>query len=547
MPTFNTQTVEGTTGQGTTTNDQGQVVTFQPGANGAPAQNVVSGTYNATANTTGAAPTAAEQAVTAMKPGQNPNPVAPLTPSAPPPAPPVAPPPPTNNSSTTYQQGLSNAQASGTPPPTTGGTASSAVKDFLPTPPPAPPANPLTQVFSTDPNVQSAFQQIMDAQKEWLSSQSQQKSLTEQYQQMVADAGIPALNTELMDMKNVINGTEDDIRNEVTKAGGFATNSQVLALTDARNKVLIQNYNNLLETKNQAMDNINTMMQLSQQDRSYAQQQFSQQMGFDQQILQMAEQMQTNAQQSFTSTAGAIGWKGVLQQAQASGDPSAVSRVEQTMGWQPGTLQQMASAPPTLDEQYKRAEIANIYSEIADRNAKNAPQNFVTPPIVNPATGKYDPSAQLSSLINASGAKDNANLQSINAVISAVQGLAENNQDGNFPGLGLIRPGTLTIGPKGTSNQSSIEAINLQLQKWASGASLTDAQIKQVAKMAPKAGDTNKNVRNKINALTNFMLNQARGLLTSQGIPYTPTSVDFFNQPQLSTTEFNSMNTLLGL
>lgn len=45
-------------------------------------------------------------------------------------------------------------------------------------------------------------------------------------------------------------GSEDDLRTEITKAGGFATQSQILGLTNARNRQLIKNYNTLLDTRN---------------------------------------------------------------------------------------------------------------------------------------------------------------------------------------------------------------------------------------------------------------------------------------------------------
>ena len=71
-------------------------------------------------------------------------------------------------------------------------------------------------------------------------------------------------------MKNIIEGSEDDIRMEITKAGGFATDSQVLALTNARNKQLIKNYNTLLDTRNSKEKYLQTAIGLEQQDRQAA-------------------------------------------------------------------------------------------------------------------------------------------------------------------------------------------------------------------------------------------------------------------------------------
>lgn len=187
-----------------------------------------------------------------------------------------------------------------------------------------------------------------------------------------------------------------------------------------------------------------------------------------------------------------------------------------------------------LDAQIKRANLANVYSTIAERNAKaiadNNIANFVTPPVINPSTGKLDPTSQLASVIKSTGIKDNTNLQNILGVVAATQAFAEKNPSGDFAGLGIVRPGKLTIGPKGTANQSGIEAVNLKVQQWASGAALTEEQTKQVAKITPRVGDTDKIVKQKTNALADFMQNQARGLLASQGINYTPSPIDYFNE-----------------
>lgn len=197
--------------------------------------------------------------------------------------------------------------------------------------------------------------------------------------------------------------------------------------------------------------------------------------------------------------------------------------------------QYIVSEADRLDLELKRANIQNVYSTIAERNAeaiktKNL-TSFVTPPLFNPVTGKPDPLAQLASVIKATGAKDNTNLQNILGVVSATQQLAENNKEGQFPAIAFGDPtGAIQrfAGPKGQSNLSGIEAINLKVQQWASGAALTEAQTKQVEKITPRNGDTNQQIRNKSNALANFMQEQASGLLASQGINYKPQSIDYY-------------------
>ncbi len=240
-----------------------------------------------------------------------------------------------------------------------------------------------------------------------------------------------------------------------------------------------------------------------------------------------------------------------LKTASANGAPASVLAAITAAPTPEASMQALGQyGQNALDNQYKRAQIANIYSDIADRNAKNAPSNFVTPPIINPVTGKADPANQLASVIAGAKAKDNPALQAINGVVAATQQLAEGNANGKFPAISFGSIGgaiPILANGKGQDNLTAINAINLKVQQWASGASLTKQQTEQVEKITPKNGDTNAQIRNKTNSLTNFMLNQAKGVLTSQGIKYEPNAVDFFSPAgQLTENDINSMDKILG-
>lgn len=195
-------------------------------------------------------------------------------------------------------------------------------------------------------------------------------------------------------------------------------------------------------------------------------------------------------------------------------------------------------ASDPLDRAIKQAQLNKINFEMSDGTDTSA-----APSIVNPETGKYDPSGQLSYIISKSRAKDNIALQAINGVVAATQQFADRNTGGEFAGVGFVRPRDIFLGAKGTANQSGIEAINLKVQQWASGAALTEAQTKQVAKITPRVTDTDKQIRNKTNALMNFMLSQAKGTLASQGISYNPEVLDLFTpQVGISTEELDILN-----
>jgi hypothetical protein len=158
--------------------------------------------------------------------------------------------------------------------------------------------------------------------------------------------------------------------------------------------------------------------------------------------------------------------------------------------------------------------------------------NVPVKPLINPDTGKQDPLGQITSIVSTSKAKDNTKIQDVIGVISATQQLASKAQPGSldFAGVGPLAqnlPGFL-VGQTGTDIRTALNAINLKTQQWASGASLTKEQIDMVDQMVPKAGDSDGTMQRKINSLTNFMMSQAQGLLASQGIRYSPETVDLF-------------------
>lgn len=281
---------------------------------------------------------------------------------------------------------FSKLMASNTPSPQSQGEAKSLIDANTPATQQG--TNPLSAIF--DMGQQSPeYQQLMTDYKQAISVLNQQKSLTQTYQDMSKELGIQSLDTQLMDMKKVIDGTEDDLRTEITKAGGYATESQIQALTNARNKQLITNYNNLVQTRNQAQQTLTTMMGLAEADRQNLNAQIDRQLNFDQQMLQYRNQMQTNAQNQLSKVVEAVGYGGLLQM--TGGNPYYTSLVEKTLGLAPGGLQSLANykkplteaeqldidikkqqlendrAMLPLDKRLKEMQIKNIQSEIANR------------------------------------------------------------------------------------------------------------------------------------------------------------------------------------
>jgi len=133
-------------------------------------------------------------------------------------------------------------------------------------------------------------------------------------------------------------------------------------------------------------------------------------------------------------------------------------------------------------------------------------------------------------------------------VALALEDFASANPEGEFAGLGAgagIKRFFSTVGTVGISeavrvlssektkaerveNRQAIEAVNLKVQIWASGAALTDEQTKQVERLAPKASDTDRQLKRKINGLYNFMMGQAEARLLTEGINNPIPKLDLF-------------------
>ena len=202
--------------------------------------------------------------------------------------------------------------------------------------------------FDNDENKE--LSNIEKMYNKFYSPQNQKTNLMDTYRQMVSSTGLDDINEELIDAKNIIDGSEEDIRTEITKAGGFATESQVQGMTNARNKSLIKNYNTLLETKNAITEQIGNMMQYAQADRTYAAQQFESRMNFEMKKVEYGIQAQQYASSQLWKMQEAVGFQGLLDQ--TNGDPYSIAKIEQAMGLSQGGLAEAASIAQPGDYQF---------------------------------------------------------------------------------------------------------------------------------------------------------------------------------------------------
>jgi len=196
-----------------------------------------------------------------------------------------------------------------------------------------------------------------------------------------------------------------DIRNEVTAAGGFATDSQVLGLASARNKTLIQNYNNLLATKTDAETQVNTMMGLEEKDQSNALSSITNKLNIDQQLSSYADKFIANAKEGFTTIISSVGISGLynsLVNSDKTGNNLAYAA--QVLGMTPDEMKGAAAQDyktRTAQENLTKSQtdIAKTEAETAALNLKTAQNSgqpnpaFANQPGYNAQGIKYTPSS----------------------------------------------------------------------------------------------------------------------------------------------------------
>lgn len=230
---------------------------------------------------------------------------------------------------------------------------------------------------STDPvfgALTASLQPIMDSLNQVLSNINNPAltavSLQQEYNTLATQSNLPVLNSQLLNMQQIMSGTTDDIRNEISSAGGTATESQVQAMSAARNNVILKQYNALSSQYTAAQQNIQTQLQYATTDQATQLQRAQATAGvqesmasLEQQALSMGITMQQNAKQAVQYNVTQTGYTGLA--ASAQGNPQVLSYYEQMLNLAPGTL----SDPNSLSalDTYKQQQLA-----ISEQNAQNA-------------------------------------------------------------------------------------------------------------------------------------------------------------------------------
>lgn len=221
------------------------------------------------------------------------------------------------------------------------------------------------KLFNLNPVESTIFSQLSN-----LTSQTNtQTSLADTYTQLSQAQGIPALNLQLADVNKIMRGTEDDIRNEITAGGGGGTESQVAALTGARNKVLMNQAQYLTDVINSKNDYVDKVVQLTGQDRAAVSAAISQKLGILNTMETITKNAENAAKDNYKSIIDAVGWDGLA--ASVKDNPVQAANIEKIFGMSKGELQSIATYnSPTeqknaLELQKLQLENKKLVGEIA--------------------------------------------------------------------------------------------------------------------------------------------------------------------------------------
>ncbi len=268
-------------------------------------------------------------------------------------------------------QGLAAVTKAGVQPPSGAGAGSAGVTTALATQPNVEePKSVIGSIIEAD----NSFDSILTEYDKFNSPTEQRKSLLQEYQSMSDALGISGMNAELINSKRVIEGTEDDIRNEITSVGGMATESQVLALSNARNKSLIKNYNYLLEARDSAQTQLSTMMNLTIKDREMASAEFDRKMNFAFKVADFKQKAVDNARSNYNNIVAKVGYAGLMQA--TNGNAYEQGIIEKTLGLGSGGLAKMAtfvSEEDKLDLENKKLQNQKLRMDINEGSGGGIP------------------------------------------------------------------------------------------------------------------------------------------------------------------------------
>ncbi len=201
-----------------------------------------------------------------------------------------------------------------------------------------PPA--LKMIYDNNQNVLSTGSTIQQLEQE-LGSFNEAKTYADSFSSTTLPSGTPGESIsqeqlKMMDIKRLMDGTRDDIASEIQHAGGFATNSQVEALTASRNKVLQNQMNALNDSMTLKQDYITHLLSFTQQDRKDVEDQLNQKLGLESQQVQLIQNAENAAKDNYKTIISKNGFAGLY--AAMAGNTEGIKSAERLLGLPPGGL-----------------------------------------------------------------------------------------------------------------------------------------------------------------------------------------------------------------
>ena len=226
------------------------------------------------------------------------------------------------------------------PTPETSAAGRSGVNDMMEKTAPKNEQDVQANFFDTYGSMNPVEKSLYDAINTAISTPVTKTSLVDEYKALLTEQGVPALRTELLNIKKIMDGTEDDIRDEITKAGGFATESQVAALTGARNKTLLKQATNLSDQLAIQEDYVDQLMQFSQLDRKDVEDQVDRKLGLQEKLLNLNQKMKDAAKDNYQKVIDKVGFQGFADL--FKGDARGMKAAEKALGLPEGSLENEA-------------------------------------------------------------------------------------------------------------------------------------------------------------------------------------------------------------
>jgi len=240
------------------------------------------------------------------------------------------------------------------------GTIEEAEKDFI------------SNYLSMNPVLKSLYDSI----NQELSAPVKKTTLLEEYQKIIQEQGILPLQTELMNIQNVMEGSEDDIRNEITASGGLATDSQVLALKGARNKTLLKEANHLQQQLAIKQDYVNQIMQFTQLDREQVEKDLDRKLGLQEKLYTLNENITSAARENYDRVIKTGGWGALSEMLEDS--PKEREMAEAFLGLPFGSLSNDSFLTKMTPEEEKKYQFVS--------GTENQRSGFF-----DPTTGEFTP------------------------------------------------------------------------------------------------------------------------------------------------------------